>query len=213
MQRPRVILADEPVASLDPKLAGSVLGLLREIAADDGIPVLVSLHVLPLALAHSDRIVGLRHGEMIVSAPTADLDPEKLAPLYATERTTMTSTETRRPRERPRCRPPSAPVWSGRSPSRATLSHRHPDRDHHPVLVGGRCRLRLREARRGRDQHGRVRLPAVADFSQFARSCAADRDAADGDHRNRARCGALAAVRGCRGVQHRPGGCTTRPAG
>lgn len=85
MQRPRVILADEPVASLDPKLAGSVLGLLREIAADDGIPVLVSLHVLPLALAHSDRIVGLRHGEMIVSAPTADLDPEKLAPLYATE--------------------------------------------------------------------------------------------------------------------------------
>lgn len=85
MQRPRVILADEPVASLDPKLAGSVLGLLREIAADDGIPVLVSLHVLPLALAHSDRIVGLRHGEMILSAPTADLDHEKLAPLYATE--------------------------------------------------------------------------------------------------------------------------------
>lgn len=85
MQRPRVILADEPVASLDPKLTGSVLGLLREIAADDGIPVLVSLHVLPLALAHSDRIVGLRHGEMILSAPTADLDHEKLAPLYATE--------------------------------------------------------------------------------------------------------------------------------
>ncbi|MGO2931011.1 phosphonate ABC transporter ATP-binding protein [Microbacterium sp.] len=85
MQRPRVILADEPVASLDPKLAGSVLGLLREIAADDGIPVLVSLHVLPLALAHIDRIVGLRHGEMILSAPTADLDHEKLAPLYATE--------------------------------------------------------------------------------------------------------------------------------
>ena len=85
MQRPRVILADEPVASLDPKLAGSVLGLLREIAADDGIPVLVSLHVLPLALAHSARSVGLRHGESIVSAPTADLDPEKLAPLYATE--------------------------------------------------------------------------------------------------------------------------------
>ncbi|WP_194421152.1 phosphonate ABC transporter ATP-binding protein [Microbacterium abyssi] len=85
MQRPRVILADEPVASLDPKLADSVLSLLREIAVEDGIPVLVSLHVLPLALAHSDRIVGLRHGEMLVSAPTSDLDPEKLAPLYATE--------------------------------------------------------------------------------------------------------------------------------
>jgi len=85
MQRPRAILADEPVASLDPKLADSVLGLLREIAAEDGIPVLVSLHVLPLALAHSDRIVGLRNGEMIVSAPTSELDAERLAPLYREE--------------------------------------------------------------------------------------------------------------------------------
>ena len=83
MQRPRAILADEPVASLDPKLADSVLGLLRQIAAEDGIPVLVSLHVLPLALAHSDRIVGLRHGEMLVSARTSELDAKDLAVLYA----------------------------------------------------------------------------------------------------------------------------------
>ncbi|NJC23636.1 phosphonate transport system ATP-binding protein [Arthrobacter pigmenti] len=85
MQQPRVILADEPVASLDPKLADSVLELLRGIATEDGIPVLVSLHVLPLALAHSDRIVGLRHGEMLVSAPTARLDAAKLAGLYSQE--------------------------------------------------------------------------------------------------------------------------------
>jgi phosphonate transport system ATP-binding protein len=85
MQRPRVILADEPVASLDPKLADSVLELLREIATDDGIPVLVSLHVLPLALAHSDRIVGLRHGEMLLSGRTADLDAARLAALYDDE--------------------------------------------------------------------------------------------------------------------------------
>ncbi|WP_024794049.1 phosphonate ABC transporter ATP-binding protein [Tomitella biformata] len=82
MQRPRVILADEPVASLDPKLASSVLDLLREIATEDSIPVLVSLHVLPLALKHSDRIVGLRHGQMLVSAPTPDLDADALAVLY-----------------------------------------------------------------------------------------------------------------------------------
>jgi phosphonate transport system ATP-binding protein len=82
MQKPRVILADEPVASLDPKLAHSVLELLREIATDDGIPVLVSLHVLPLALAHSDRIIGLRHGEVLVSGRTADLDPAQLDALY-----------------------------------------------------------------------------------------------------------------------------------
>lgn len=82
MQQPKLILADEPVASLDPKLADSVLELLREIAVEDGIPVLVSLHVLPLALAHTDRIVGLRHGEMIVTGRTADLDAARLAPLY-----------------------------------------------------------------------------------------------------------------------------------
>ena len=82
MQQPRVILADEPVASLDPKLADSVLELLRGIATEDGIPVLVSLHVLPLALAHSDRIVGLRNGQLLLSAPTADLDAGKLAVLY-----------------------------------------------------------------------------------------------------------------------------------
>lgn len=85
MQQPRVILADEPVASLDPKLADSVLELLREIARVDGIPVLVSLHVLPLALAHSDRIVGLRHGEMLVSGRTAELDVARLAALYTDE--------------------------------------------------------------------------------------------------------------------------------
>jgi phosphonate transport system ATP-binding protein len=85
MQRPRVILADEPVASLDPKLADSVLELLRGIAHDDGIPVLVSLHVLPLALAHSDRIVGLRHGRMQITGPAAALDPATLSALYDEE--------------------------------------------------------------------------------------------------------------------------------
>ena len=85
MQQPRVILADEPVASLDPKLAGSVLGLLREIATEDGIPVLVSLHVLPLALDYSDRILGLRQGRMLISAPTPGLEAQKLSSLYDDE--------------------------------------------------------------------------------------------------------------------------------
>ncbi|MNU09445.1 hypothetical protein D3C72_2560140 [compost metagenome] len=47
--------------------------------------MLVSLHVLPLALAHSDRVVGLRHGEMVVSARTAGLDAAQLAVLYDDE--------------------------------------------------------------------------------------------------------------------------------
>lgn len=85
MQRPKLILADEPVASLDPKLSDSVLELLRSIAREDGIPVLVSLHVLPLALRHSDRIVGLKHGKMLVSAPTAQLTADDLGVLYEGE--------------------------------------------------------------------------------------------------------------------------------
>ncbi|WP_205881440.1 phosphonate ABC transporter ATP-binding protein [Leucobacter coleopterorum] len=82
MQSPKLILADEPVASLDPKMSQAVLELLHQIAREDGIPVLVSLHVLPLALQHSDRIVGLRHGEVLVSAPTRQLDAAILQPLY-----------------------------------------------------------------------------------------------------------------------------------
>ncbi|MGO1838429.1 MAG: phosphonate ABC transporter ATP-binding protein [Candidatus Microbacterium stercoravium] len=82
MQNPRVILADEPVASLDPRMSRTVLELLRQIAREDDIPVLVSLHVVPLALAHSDRIVGLRHGEIVVSGRTSELDADQLAPVY-----------------------------------------------------------------------------------------------------------------------------------
>ncbi|MFC7403845.1 phosphonate ABC transporter ATP-binding protein [Georgenia alba] len=82
MQQPRVILADEPVASLDPRLADEVLELLRGIARDDGIPVLVSLHVLPLALTHSDRIVGLRNGQVLVTGRTTALRREDLSVLY-----------------------------------------------------------------------------------------------------------------------------------
>lgn len=85
MQNPRAILADEPVASLDPRMSKSVLELLRSIAHDEGIPVLISLHVLPLALEHSDRIIGLRHGEIIVSGPTPALDAEQLADVYASD--------------------------------------------------------------------------------------------------------------------------------
>lgn len=85
MQNPRVILADEPVASLDPRMSRTVLELLRSISREEGIPVLVSLHVLPLALEHSDRIVGLRHGEIVVSGRTTELDASLLAPVYDIE--------------------------------------------------------------------------------------------------------------------------------
>ncbi|WP_221584757.1 phosphonate ABC transporter ATP-binding protein [Microbacterium sp. G2-8] len=82
MQNPKLILADEPVASLDPKMSRVVLELLHAIAREERIPVLVSLHVVPLALEHSDRIVGLRHGEIVVEGATPQLDEAMLAPVY-----------------------------------------------------------------------------------------------------------------------------------
>ncbi|WDH77486.1 phosphonate ABC transporter ATP-binding protein [Microbacterium esteraromaticum] len=85
MQRPSVILADEPVASLDPRMSDTVLELLRSIAHQEQIPVLVSLHVLPLAMAHSDRIVGLRHGEIVVAGTTTELTTEELTVVYETD--------------------------------------------------------------------------------------------------------------------------------
>ncbi|HEY4557860.1 MAG TPA: phosphonate ABC transporter ATP-binding protein [Enteractinococcus sp.] len=85
MQNPRIILADEPVASLDPKMSRSVLELLRSISHEERIPVLMSMHVLPQAVEHSDRIIGLRHGEIVVSGPTPALDPEDLAAVYDTD--------------------------------------------------------------------------------------------------------------------------------
>lgn len=82
MQNPRVILADEPVASLDPKMSKVVLELLRSIAREENIPVLMSMHNVALALEHSDRIVGLRHGNILVSGPTPALNTEQLAGIY-----------------------------------------------------------------------------------------------------------------------------------
>ena len=62
VQEPRVILADEPMASLDPALSESVLALLQRISDEDGITVVTSLHVLDLARRYSRRVIGLRAG-------------------------------------------------------------------------------------------------------------------------------------------------------
>ncbi len=83
MQHPRLILADEPVASLDPRLAGSVLSLIREVAAERGIPAVVSLHVVDLARTYADRIVGLHRGSVVFDAPVDRLDDAAVASIYA----------------------------------------------------------------------------------------------------------------------------------
>ncbi len=81
-QQPALILADEPVASLDPATARHVLGLLHEICKADGIPAIVSLHQVNYAREFADRIVGVADGGIVFDGPTAELGEEHLAQIY-----------------------------------------------------------------------------------------------------------------------------------
>jgi phosphonate transport system ATP-binding protein len=83
MQRPRVILADEPVASLDPVSANSVMDLMCSIAAERGVTVIVALHHIELALRHADRVVGLRSGVLEFDRPARECDAAQLDSIYA----------------------------------------------------------------------------------------------------------------------------------
>jgi phosphonate transport system ATP-binding protein len=74
VQSPTVLLADEPMASLDPALAHTVMELLRRINREDGITVVASLHVLELAQIYGHRIVGLHRGRIVHDGPPASLD-------------------------------------------------------------------------------------------------------------------------------------------
>jgi phosphonate transport system ATP-binding protein len=74
LQTPAVILADEPMASLDPALAHTVMELLRRINREDGITVVASLHVLELARAYGQRIIGLSQGRVVHDGLPASLD-------------------------------------------------------------------------------------------------------------------------------------------
>ncbi len=81
-QQPDIILADEPVASLDPATSEKVLTLLKKICAEDGITAVVSLHQLEYARHFADRIIGLANAEVVFDASPAQLDDTQLALIY-----------------------------------------------------------------------------------------------------------------------------------
>jgi phosphonate transport system ATP-binding protein len=82
-QRPRVLLADEPVASLDPEAAREIMALLRRLATKDNLAVLAVLHQPDLALAYADRIIGLRDGLIEFDLPPARVATTMVNALYA----------------------------------------------------------------------------------------------------------------------------------
>ncbi len=83
MQNPTLILADEPVASLDPKLSREVLGILQKVCKEDGITALVSLHTLELTKAFSDRILGFHGGHITFDGTSEELNNEAIEKVYA----------------------------------------------------------------------------------------------------------------------------------
>ncbi|WP_371134534.1 phosphonate ABC transporter ATP-binding protein [Phreatobacter sp.] len=84
VQQPDIILADEPVASLDPATAEAVLSLIHGIAKQDGLTAVVSLHQLDFARRFADRIIGLAHGEVVFDGKPTDLSELDITRLYQT---------------------------------------------------------------------------------------------------------------------------------
>ena len=82
MQRPDVMLADEPVASLDPATSHSVMKYLEEINRQDGITVLCSLHFLSLARRYGTRVVALKDGRIAFDGRPVDIDDRRFKEIY-----------------------------------------------------------------------------------------------------------------------------------
>jgi len=82
MMDPAVVLADEPVASLDPKISRDILSLLRDTARELGATVVCSLHQVDLAREFGDRIIGMRDGAMVFDGSAEQFTDAKLHQLY-----------------------------------------------------------------------------------------------------------------------------------
>jgi phosphonate transport system ATP-binding protein len=85
MQEPRLMLADEPVASLDPVLAHSILRYLELLNQQDGITVLCSLHFLDLVHRYATRVIGLKDGELVFDGLPSELTQERFKEVYGEE--------------------------------------------------------------------------------------------------------------------------------
>lgn len=95
VQEPKIVLADEPIASLDPLNAKVVMEALRDIHDRDGLTVICNLHTLDTARQYCDRILGMRDGHLVFDGTAADLTMDKAREIYGATRDfdeSMTST-------------------------------------------------------------------------------------------------------------------------
>lgn len=121
LQGAEVLIADEPIASLDPNSARRVMDILAELNAEEGITVLVSLHQVEFALRYCRRTIALRDGRVVYDGPSEALTPAFLGELYGAESEELflpglDSEEKPRPRADGRARPLPVPAaQSGRA--------------------------------------------------------------------------------------------------
>jgi len=82
MQQPRLLLADEPTSSLDPRTSVEIMSLMRDIAAERDIPVIINIHDVALAKRFATRIVGMSTGRVVFDGPPEDLRDTHLTEIY-----------------------------------------------------------------------------------------------------------------------------------
>ena len=85
MQRPDLLLVDEPTASLDPKTSRQIMRLLRELVHERGTPALVNIHDVTLAQNYADRVIGLADGKVVFDGPADQLTQAALTDIYGEE--------------------------------------------------------------------------------------------------------------------------------
>lgn len=85
-RNPEVILADEPVAALDPVTAKVVMDDFKRINKDLNISVLINIHHVDLALEYADRVIGVRKGEVVYDGPSENVTQDVLDEIYLTDK-------------------------------------------------------------------------------------------------------------------------------
>jgi len=85
VQDPKIILCDEPIASLDPSAAKIIMEQLKRCSNEMDITLIVNLHQVDVALRYSDRILGVNKGRLVFDGGPGDLSPERISAIYGTE--------------------------------------------------------------------------------------------------------------------------------
>jgi phosphonate transport system ATP-binding protein len=102
VQDPKMILCDEPIASLDPNSSRVIMEQLKKVSTQMHITMIVNLHQVDVALKYSDRILGVNKGRIVFDGPPDDLSPGRISEIYGTE--SIAAREVHRPEVRAEAR-------------------------------------------------------------------------------------------------------------